>query len=113
MTKLYAAEAKVHKQLGNGSYRVKVSVLGLGLYINGMIVFPPAESKPNWAVYPPSIKVNGSFTQPFEFDKNEPLWIEIFEACTDAVRLDQQSQPRDFAPDDIPDEPIDFSAIPF
>ncbi len=37
---IYDVEAEVHNEVGNG-FRVKVSILDFGLYINGMMIYPP------------------------------------------------------------------------
>jgi hypothetical protein len=39
MAKSFTIETQVHKPIPQG-YRVKVSVLDIGMYINGMVVMP-------------------------------------------------------------------------
>ncbi len=85
MTKYYNVAAEVHKQLPNGSYRVKVRVLddAVAMTINGMIVWAPGK-KPKWTVYTPSV-FNAHIV---EFAGASPLWQEIREECINAVRID-------------------------
>lgn len=112
MPKLHTIEAEVHKQLEKG-YRVKVLVLDLGFYINGMVVFPPNNEHKEWAVYPPKLHAGfGNYVAIIEFDKKQFLWIEIFEACVDAVKL-RMSDTIDVVITDIPDDPITLADIPF
>lgn len=83
----YDVAAEVHKPVGAG-YRVKALVYDLGLYINGMMVFPPNDEH-DWAVYPPLLgrAGRGKYRYTVEFDKSAPLWNEIYAACIEAVEL--------------------------
>jgi len=82
----YEVEAKVHKPVGAG-YRVKALVHDIGIYINGMMVFPPNDEH-DWAVYPPLLgrAGRGKYRYTVEFNKHAPLWEEIQEACIEAVK---------------------------
>ena len=82
----YEVEAEVHKPVGAG-YRVKALVHDIGIYINGMMVFPPNDGH-DWAVYPPSHgrAGRGKYNYTVEFNKHAPLWDEIYEACIEAVK---------------------------
>lgn len=127
MTEQFSVEAAVHKQIGDG-YRVKVSILDLGMYINGMMVFPPNDEHENWSVYTPAQRAGrGKYAYIVEFNKKMPLWAEVHVACIDAVKLEQSfdSAPateiktkQPFVPDrvfnDFPvDEPINLDDIEF
>ena len=116
MTKLHNIEATVHKVVGNG-YRVKVSMIDLGMYINGMMIFPPSEDHREWSVMTPARPAGrGKYARIVEFDKRKILWEEIYVACVEAVESDpeySQKQIKDIVIDDIDDEPIDLSNIPF
>lgn len=83
----YEVEAEVHKSVGAG-YRVKVLVHDIGIYINGMMVFPPNDEN-DWAVYPPLLgrAGRGKYRYIVEFNKHAPLWVEIHEACINTVKL--------------------------
>jgi len=111
MPKLHNIEARVHKPLPTG-YRVKVSILDLGMYINGCVVMPPNGDHPDWAVYPPKQNVFGRYISIVEFNKKLPLWIEVNEACIEEVKK-YLEESRDVVIDDISDEPINFDDIPF
>jgi len=89
MTKVHSIAAEVHKPIGAG-FRVKVFVLDLGMYINGMMVFPP-DGEHEWSVYPPALRVFGNYKYMIEFNKKMALWTEIYEASVDAVKLWQSN----------------------
>jgi hypothetical protein len=110
---VFNIEATVHKELSLG-YRVKVSILDLGLYINGMVVFPPNEEHEHWAVYPPSMRAGrGKYAYITEFNKKLPLWDEVFDACVDAVKI-RQSDDKDVVIADFDENaPITIGDIPF
>lgn len=110
MHKLHNIEAQVHKPLEKG-YRVKVSILDLGIYINGCVVFPPNGEHTNWAVYPPKQQVFGNYIPIVEFNKKLTLWQEIFDTCVDEVKL-YLSESKDVVIRDIPDGPITLDDIP-
>lgn len=82
----FEVEAEVHKSVG-GAYRVKVLVHDIGIYINGMMVFPPNDEQ-DWAIYPPLLgrAGRGKYRYTVEFNKQFPLWEEIHEACIEAVK---------------------------
>ena len=114
MPKLFTVTAEVHHsaKITNG-YRVKISLPELGIYINGMMVFPPHDQYPDWSVVPPSkLKGRGIWVGIIEFNKKLPLWQEIHDACIDAAKLEHQLT-EDVVVEDIPDGPINLDAIPF
>lgn len=84
--KLHTIEVKVHMPVNDG-FRVKVSVLDLHMYINGVLVFPPNNDHEEWVVYPPAMKIGFKKIYPVEFNKKEGIWLEIHEACVEAVKL--------------------------
>ncbi len=108
MAKLFTIEAKVHKRVPQG-YRVKVSILDLGMYINGAVTQPPNKAHSDWWVFPPSQNVYGNFITILEFDKKKPLWEELRTACIEATK--QFISEEDAGPVDIPGAPIDISYI--
>jgi hypothetical protein len=116
MPKVFTVTADVHKAIGNG-YRVKVSLLDLGVYINGMVVFPPSEEHDDWSVMTPARPAGrGKYARIVEFNKKLPLWEEVYVACVDAVKADPEfnnEQVKDVVLEDIDDGPIDLSNIPF
>lgn len=81
---LHTVEASIHQSLGDG-WRVKVSVLDLGMYINGMVVFPPNENHEEWMVLTPAKRAGrGRYAHIVEFNKSLPLWKHIEIACIEA-----------------------------
>lgn len=125
MPKVFNISAEVHKPIGAG-YRVKVFMHDLGMYINGMMVFPP-DDEHDWSVYPPAQRAGrGKYAYLVEFNKKMPLWDEVHEACLYAVKLAKRDEvddglytaitepiKRDEVIEDIPDEPINLDDIPF
>lgn len=113
MAKSFAIEAQVHKPIPQG-YRVKVSLLDIGMYINGFVVMPPNEDH-DWSVYPPSERAGrGKWKYVVEFNKKLPLWEEIYDACVDAVKLEKSYEKKDDVVTDFDeDAPVNLDDIPF
>jgi hypothetical protein len=118
MTKAYSIEASVHKPIKEG-YRVKVEMKEIGLFINGMIVYPPNEKHEDWKVLTPAANYGHRWVHTIEFDGKLPLWKEICSACIEAVKLYinsssnevAQNDCRDVVLEDIDDKPLDFSKV--
>lgn len=119
---MYNVEGEWHKQLPNGSHRVKAKILhpDLAMYINGLVVFPPDDKHPDWTVYTPKV-FNARIV---EFANSSKLWQEIKEACIDTVKLqasydrmddinDSQQYKHDSVQEVVDDEPINLDDIPF
>lgn len=81
----FQVEVEVHTQLERG-FRLKVSIIGLGMYFNGFRALPPKEGK-GWALYPPQTRNprNGQFINQVEFDKSQVLWKDIYQKSIKAV----------------------------
>lgn len=115
MNENFMVEAEVHKAIGEG-FRVKALILGLGQYINGMLVYPPNDKHDDWIVYTPT----ANRARIVEFNKESLLWKQIREACIAAARSYQGEESRhkntyrtkDVVITDIDDGPIDFSSVP-
>lgn len=89
MRNFHTIDVQVHKPVNDG-FRVKVSIIDLGMYLNGVLVFPPNEQHADWVVYPPVMNIGGYRKMyPAEFNKKERLWLEITQACIEAVQVDQ------------------------
>jgi len=114
MPNLYTVHAEIHKEINKG-YRIKVLLPDLGLYINGFMAFRPHDQYTEWSLVAPSQPAGrGIYKAVTEFDKNKPLWQEIFEACLNAAQAEELAhRPKDVVLEDISDEPIDLSTIPF
>ena len=118
MTKVYNVEALVHKPIGEG-FRVKVEIKEIGLFINGMVVYPPNEKNKGWQTLTPAIKKGFRWVHAIEFNSKLPLWKAISEACIEAVRLyiDSSSNEtihsnyHEVILEDIDDKPLDFSTV--
>jgi len=109
MAKIFNIDASVHKELASG-YRVKVSVVDLGMYINGMVVFQPNDDHKDWSVMTPAMRSGrGNWTHVVEFNKNNALWEEIYLACVQAAK--QYVSEQDVVLLDISDEPMSFDNI--
>lgn len=112
-------EAKVYT--GNtltNSYFVKVTFLNAGMYINSFAVQPSKYGGTLWVQPPKHYQANRwAFT--VEFDKSGPLWKIIEAKCLEAVDVYKNERgiiikpSRDVVLDDIDNEPIDLSSIPF
>jgi len=117
MPKLYTIEAQVHKTVSTSvgtAYRVKVSVLNLGVYINGMMVYPPNAKFDQWGVTPPAQRAGrGKYIYTIEFNKKEILWEEIYDKCVEAAQLEYQNSKDDEVITDVLNEPISLEDIPF
>jgi len=91
----YNVEAQVHMELKDKitqkayAYRVRVIVLDddLSFEINGMVVFPPSDKKPDWTVYTPTVRnarIIGFNTK--ETSQKSLLWPDIQAACITATQ---------------------------
>ena len=103
MPKLYNLEAEFHKALVKGGYRIKVSILDHGMYINGMVVYPPSPRNKDWTVCTPA----QGRARIVEFNSKLPLWKEIKEVCIDAVKLYLSNEAMDDSLLDLPKEEFD------
>jgi len=117
MPKVFTVVADVHKPIGNG-YRVKVSVTDIGLYINGMVIYPPNDEHNDWSVNTPSRPAGrGKYARIVEFNMKLPLWQEIHEACIETVKGyisdGLVSHVQDVVVMDIPDGPLNLDDVPF
>ena len=86
---MHNLDAQFHMPLKKGGYRVKLLLIDHGIFINGMVVYPPSPKSEDWTVYTPATK--SSYKEKpariVEFDAKPTLWAEVQEACIDAVRL--------------------------
>lgn len=123
MTKQYGIEADVHMQLTKG-YRVKAHISSIGVYINGIVVFPPDAKSDKWEFRSPAQKSGMKWSSTIEFDKSFPIWKEITEECFRAVKAyaehhsgihpgKHSGNTQDVVLDDIYDSPIDWDSVPF
>jgi len=109
----YNIEAKVHTIVPNGGYRVKVAFPDMGMYINGVLVYPPNGEHDKWGVLTPRAGRGGRGKQPriIEFNGKSELWQQFRETVIEAVKLhrdENAAKGYDDAPVKL--EPIEISA---
>lgn len=110
---VYIIEAKVHMPIGHGGYRVKVWFPDMGMYINGVLVFPPNEKYDHWGVMTPQFSGGrGKKSKAIEFDGKSELWHEFTEAAIRAVKL-YCKQRAERGLDDGHPEPVTVKEISF
>lgn len=82
--------AELHKEVKTQygvAYRVKALIPEHGIFINGMMVYPPNVKYPEWRVMPPGMpKQPGKFV--VEFNKHLPVWQEVEERCLEVAQLE-------------------------
>jgi len=84
--KMHNIESQVASEFTNG-FRVKVSILELGLYISGFTARYSDRSPSGLWIQPPSINSNGKWVKIIEFNKTMPLWKEIEDSVIEAINL--------------------------
>ena len=112
--KVFNIDAEVTPSSGlKRGYRVKVWDKELGLYINGMMVYPPNAKYPEWGVVPPSrLAGRGRYAYIVEFDKKQQFWMEIYDKCVEVAQIEYLNN-QDAVVTEISDEPISLDDIPF
>jgi hypothetical protein len=115
MPKLFNIEAEVHQSASvKIGYRVKVSIIDLGIYINGMMVYPPNAKYQEWGVVPPSMRAGrGRYAYIVEFNKKLPLWEEIYDKCVEVAQLEYLNRKDEVISDIDENTPINLDDIPF
>jgi hypothetical protein len=82
---MHSIEAEVRSEIKDG-YRLKVSVLDLGFYVDGFRAARSDRSPTGWWVQPPATRSkSGKWIQCPEFDKQKTLWQEIEAAVAACV----------------------------
>jgi len=81
----YIIDAEILGMSGKNRYRLKVSILDLGIHVMGMIVQPSKIEGEDWYVTTPAHQSNGKYYHDVTFDKNKPLWKEVEAACIECV----------------------------
>jgi hypothetical protein len=98
---LHSIEVEVRAEITNG-YRLKVSVLDLGLYMDGFRVMRSDKNANGWWVQPPAVLARGKWRPTPEFNKSLTLWQEIEQACIEVVSEYIRNEPGATAQDDTP-----------
>jgi hypothetical protein len=114
--KAFNIDAEVTPSNAKFGYRVKVWDKELGIYINGMMVYPPNSKYPEWGVVPPGVpRQKGKFV--VEFNKQLPLWEEVKARCIEVAQV-EHLQKKDEVVDEVvtdfdEEKPISLDDIPF
>lgn len=84
----FEIETTIRGDLDDG-YRLKVSVLSLGMYIDGFRAHKSSEDESGWWVQPPAYRVGyrSQYKQSPEFNKKHPFWKAIERSCAQAANL--------------------------
>lgn len=102
-------------------YFVKITFIGIGIFINSFSVLPSkfTDTNKQWWVQPPKHRQVGRWAGTVDFDKSYGLWPIIEEKAIEAV----EQYKKDYAPmtnksldvvlEDISDEPINLDDLPF
>lgn len=106
---------QVHKEVHEG-FRVKLLIPSIGLFVNGIRVYPPNPKHPEeWTVLTPAF--GNSKQRTVEFNPHLELWGIVREKCIEAVKEHTAGDPvppnyqQDVVLKDIPDGPIDWSKV--
>ena len=105
MNNEYGVEATIHRAIDKGGYRIKVSIVNIGVYFNGFRGYPSDKNTNDWVIYPPSQYANGKYIPIIEFDNSMPLWQTIREQCIGAIETYTNNDAADEL--DISDEAIE------
>lgn len=76
-------EATVTAEI-KGGYRLKVSVIDLGMYMDGWTL-RASDKDDGWWLQPTAIRLGNKWRQIPEFDHSKAFWKEIRETCLQAV----------------------------
>lgn len=68
-----------------GGYRLKISLVDLGIYVFGFRAIQSDKENSGWWVQPPANRTPSGWKANPEFDKTKDLWREIELACIEAV----------------------------
>ncbi len=85
MANHHSIDVEIAQSISNG-YRVKISVLDLGMYLNGCLLLESDRNTSGWSLLPPTYQVNSKRYHPVEFNKRERLWVEMEHACIEQVQ---------------------------
>jgi hypothetical protein len=117
MPKLFNVDAEFHTTVATKmgtAYRIKVLIPELGIFINGMMVYPPNPKFPQWGVTAPSrLAGRGQYKEVVEFNKKLPLWEEIYDKCIEVAQLEYANSKDEVITDFDESEPINLDDIPF
>lgn len=82
---IHSISVEVRGTIDNG-YRLKVSVLDLGIYMDGFRAVRSERNAGDWWIQAPAIFAGHKWRGTPEFDKTATLWNEIEQACLETVQ---------------------------
>lgn len=107
MRNLYCVEAEVRGDI-KGVYRLKISILDLGVYVDGFTARHSDIDDTGWWIQPPARQVGARWISVIEFDKSKTLWVEIVNCCLDTINLYEQNNTKGLIEvKDVSDEAIE------
>lgn len=118
MAKLYNIEAEVTGRLKGveDGFRLKISELGIGIYISGFTARKSVRNTSERWIQPPATyqKKTGKYVRCPEFDTNTTFWEELVEEVNDAIKTFVANEDIVTNPtDEELDKPINLDDIPF
>lgn len=98
----YDIEVTIRGEIENG-YRLKVSFLNIGMFIDGFRALRvPEEKNPSgWWIQQPSYRVGRNYKKSPEFNMKHPFWLAIEKACVDAASHEAASSLEDLSQEEI------------
>lgn len=102
----FDVEIEVLGDINNG-YRLKVSVLDLGMYMFGWTARRSEKNKSGWWVQQQAIKVGGGWKLCPEFNKALPLWQKIENECIQAVKHYEVNPPTEVTDEMLTGDALD------
>lgn len=101
----FDVEIEVLGDINNG-YRLKVSVLDLGMYMFGWTVRRSDKNESGWWVQQQAIKIGNGWKLIPEFNKALPLWQQIEKKCIEAVIYYEGNPPEEITDDMLTPEAL-------
>lgn len=95
-------EIEVLGDISNG-YRLKVSVVDLGMYMFGWTARRSEKNKSGWWIQQQAIQIGGNWKLIPEFNKALLLWQKIESKCIEVV-MDYESNPQQEITDEMMSE---------
>ncbi len=115
MAKLYTIEAEVTGRINDG-FRLKISELGIGMYISGFTARKSVRNTSEWWIQPPATyqKKTGKYVRCPEFDTKTSFWEELVEEVAKAINIFEANEDVVIDPtDEELEKPINLDDIPF
>lgn len=84
----HIVEAVVTNKI-RGGYRIKVSVLDLGMYMDGCRLLHSGKEEDGWWFQAPSYRYGNGWKAAVEFDKRKQFYSLLKEKCIEAVQTQE------------------------